>query len=297
VTFGSPFLLPKITCLKNLFIFISNVCGGVMTEYKLNCITCGNEVFYLSKKGMLSAKNKNTPCPHCRGKSPRNINVGVTQWSKQCPSCKKTKYYSSKRNYTRAIKTNSNCPKCHPGPSKETITKIISTLKTKKYPNRASNSQLGKHLTFYRKCPSCNKEIGYFSQYSLDRANKQSSVCNSCSCKIYKKSWIYVIKDDHIKKMAASKAGYDTYESYMNDLGARKKYYAAVRKITRQQDISILENYDKLRGLCGVEGAYQLDHIISVSVGYEQSISPEILGSISNLQIIPWKDNLIKSNK
>jgi len=97
--------------------------------------------------------------------------------------------------------------------------------------------------------------------------------------------------------MAASKAGYDTYESYMNDLGARKKYYAAVRKITRQQDISILENYDKLRGLCGVEGAYQLDHIISVSVGYEQSISPEILGSISNLQIIPWKDNLIKSNK
>lgn len=268
-----------------------------MTEYKLNCISCGIEVFYLAKKGMLTAKNKNTPCPCCRGRSPRNTNVGMTRWSKQCPACKKIQYYSDERNYRRAIKTNSNCPKCHSGPSKETITKIISTLKTKKYPIRKSNSRKGKQLTHFRNCPECHIQLGYTTEYAVDRANKQSSVCNSCSCKIHKKSWIYVIKDDHIKKMAASKAGYDTYESYMADLSNKKKYRREVTKITRQQDISVLENYDKLRGLCGVAGAYQLDHIISVSIGYEQNIAPELLGSIPNLQIISWKDNLLKSNK
>ena len=131
----------------------------------------------------------------------------------------------------------------------------------------------------------------------MDRANKLNSICNSCSTIIYKKSWTYVIKDEHIKKMAAKKAGYDTYEEYLQDLDSRKKYYREVRKITRQQDISILENYDKLRGLCGVNGAYQLDHIIPISVAYEKQMNPEDVGHISNLQIIPWKKNLSKSNK
>jgi hypothetical protein len=58
-----------------------------------------------------------------------------------------------------------------------------------------------------------------------------------------------------------------------------------------------LENFDKLRGLCGVNGAYQLDHIIPISVAYSKNLSPKQIGDITNLQIIPWKDNLQKSNK
>jgi hypothetical protein len=97
--------------------------------------------------------------------------------------------------------------------------------------------------------------------------------------------------------MAAKKAGYNSYDDYMKELDSRKKYYREVRNITRKQDLSLLENYDKIRGLCGVEGAYQLDHIIPISVGYSQSMLPAVIGSISNLQIIPWKDNLLKSNQ
>jgi hypothetical protein len=268
-----------------------------MTKYTLECVLCKVVVEYKAKKGMLRAKNTNTPCPSCRGKAPRRHDVGITKWYRECPSCKNIKYYSSKRNYTRAVETNSTCPHCHPGPSQETIQKIIKTLKTKRYPNRASNTKKGKDLPFKRNCPNCSKEMGYASDFSLTRAIKQHAVCNSCSSILYKKSWTYVIKEEHVKKMAAKKAGYDTYDAYMKDLNNRKKYYREVRKITRQQDVSVLENYDKMRGLCGVDGAYQLDHIIPVSTGYEKRIPAEKMGHISNLQIIPWKENLLKSNK
>lgn len=70
-----------------------------------------------------------------------------------------------------------------------------------------------------------------------------------------------------------------------------KKYCNLVDRHTRKQDISILENYDKLRGLCGVEGAYQLDHIISKKYGFHNKITPEQIGCISNLRFIPWEEN------
>ena len=192
--------------------------------------------------------------------------------------------------------SNSVCYKCKGGPTKKTIKKIVATLKKKTYPQRKSNERRTKELQYFRICPGCKKEIGYVRERARDRANKQNAVCNSCSSRIYKKSWQYVIKDEHIKKMSATKAGYNTFSDYMKDLDKKKKYYREVRRITREQDISILENYDKLRGLCGVDGAYQLDHIIPVSRGYEQGIPAKTIGCIDNLQIIPWRDNLLKSN-
>ena len=218
-------------------------------------------------------------------------------YERECPNCKTEIQYTDRSNFVRAINKNSLCNKCTVRNTPEVIEKIRSSMLGKTYPNRASNTQKGKDLPFKRNCPNCNNELGYASQFSFNRAIKQNSVCNSCSSILYKKSWAYVIKEEHIKKMAAKKAGYTTYEAYLADLDNRKKYYREVRKITRQQDISLLENYDKLRGLCGVEGAYQLDHIIPVSAGYEQGLPAEKIGHISNLQIIPWKDNLLKSNK
>ena len=68
-------------------------------------------------------------------------------------------------------------------------------------------------------------------------------------------------------------------------------YRSKVAAITRLQDINLLEHSDKPRGLCGVDGAYQLDHIISVKCGFDNNISPEIIGAIGNLQFLPWKEN------
>jgi hypothetical protein len=43
-----------------------------------------------------------------------------------------------------------------------------------------------------------------------------------------------------------------------------------------------------------VDGAYQLDHIVEISEGYVNGVSPSELASIDNLQFIPWQENMKK---
>jgi hypothetical protein len=75
-----------------------------------------------------------------------------------------------------------------------------------------------------------------------------------------------------------------------------KKYASQVRSITRLQNTASLKNSDKPRGLCGVAGAYQLDHITSIQKGFLNNICPTIIGGIENLQFIPWQENRNKSS-
>ena len=95
----------------------------------------------------------------------------------------------------------------------------------------------------------------------------------------------------------ATRYGFSTYEEYESTLSDKHLYKKEVLRITKQQDISILENYDKLRGACGVEGAHQLDHIYSIHKGFTNGVSPSVIGSIDNLQIIPWEENRKKGHK
>ena len=47
----------------------------------------------------------------------------------------------------------------------------------------------------------------------------------------------------------------------------------------------------------GVNGAYHLDHKFSIIEGFKNNIKPEIIGSINNLEFIPWEENLLKRAK
>ena len=82
----------------------------------------------------------------------------------------------------------------------------------------------------------------------------------------------------------------------VNKYGLLRKGNSDVMKITNKQNISELKNSDK-RGKTGIEGAYHLDHKYSISEGFKQGIEPEIIGNISNLEFIPWEENLSKKNK
>jgi len=86
------------------------------------------------------------------------------------------------------------------------------------------------------------------------------------------------------------------YEEYLEVLPAFKKYRSDVMKITNKQKIYKLVNFDR-RGLCGVDGVYQLDHKFSILEGFKQGIEPEIIGDIKNLEFIPWEENLNKGSK
>lgn len=265
--------------------------------YTRKCPECQNDIAYKSKYRRNYAEGKGFVCASCSARK-----VAIKRWkghipgpkTRECPSCGEMLVYASKRNRERADENNSVCNSCAIRVTPESIQKISETLKGRKYPPGSRKSNTKKEEHYFRVCPECETEIGYNTKYARDRANKKGSVCNSCASYLYKKSWIYRIKDEHIKKMAAAKAGYDTYEEYMSDLDERKKYWRKVRQITRKQPIETLYNADKLRGLNGTDGAYQVDHIISIKEGYETGVPAEEIGHITNLQIIPWKKNLRK---
>lgn len=88
-----------------------------------------------------------------------------------------------------------------------------------------------------------------------------------------------------------------SYEMWLQMTDDRQIYYSHVWYYTNKQNLKILENYDK-RGHCSNDtNAYHLDHIIPISYGFINNISPEIIGNINNLQFIHWRENIIKSNK
>jgi transposase len=86
------------------------------------------------------------------------------------------------------------------------------------------------------------------------------------------------------------------YDDYLEIIDDYYKYELMVLKITRQQPIMTLTNYDK-RGNSGVDGAYHLDHKFSIIEGFKNNVNPEIIGNIKNLEFIPWKENLKKRAK
>lgn len=86
------------------------------------------------------------------------------------------------------------------------------------------------------------------------------------------------------------------YDDYLNIIDEYYKYELTVLKITRQQSIKTLPNYEK-RGNSGVDGAYHLDHKFSIIEGFKNNVKPELIGNIKNLEFIPWEENLNKRAK
>ena len=78
----------------------------------------------------------------------------------------------------------------------------------------------------------------------------------------------------------------------------KKSYYNQVRWITAK-------TYKKYKNIinpnnliiCKGNNGYQIDHIVSIQQGFINNISPEIIGSIYNLQILSGKANNKKSYK
>lgn len=158
---------------------------------------------------------------------------------------------------------------------------------------------------------SAKKRAETIKKYSLEKYGTEHPFCstafrqeaeNICVEKYGKKS--YEIAAENIDEETIEKRRRTLietlfgipYEEYENRLSHKEKYYKQVRAITESQPLYLLENYDK-RGMAGEEGCYHLDHIIPISYGLINNISPEIIGNISNLRFIPWLDNLKKGCK
>ena len=80
--------------------------------------------------------------------------------------------------------------------------------------------------------------------------------------------------------------------------------YSDFRKYRNRVAVRTRKNYDLYKdeinplnlpiGKCGVDGAYQIDHKISVRIGFEQGMLIEDISAKENLQMLPWLDNVMK---
>ena len=77
------------------------------------------------------------------------------------------------------------------------------------------------------------------------------------------------------------------YQKYV-----RKVRYLSETNYAKYKEIINPDDYP--RTLCGVDGGYQLDHILGVRECFDKGISIEECASLQNLQMIPWKENLQK---
>lgn len=175
---------------------------------------------------------------------------------KKCPSCNSPQFYVSKRQFQKAVKENRICRSCNNKKSSTPENKCIDC-----------SASITKNKAVQR-CKSCAGKIR--------GTTMPSSLGRKFSVESSRKLSEALLK--HHRERRCSK--------HVDFYREKKVYYNEVRRITRQQPIHLLENYDKEMGRGCKEGVYQLDHIISRIEGFRKGINPQVIGGIGNLRII-----------
>lgn len=137
------------------------------------------------------------------------------------------------------------------------------------------------------KCESCGEE--YTQRFSRD-----TTICYPCR------------RTEQMQgnKFGASNKGRklpsltgELHHSWNPNKPAYKRFLYRVQRLTEE---TYAKHKDQLnpdnrpRTLCGVDGGYQLDHIISVKRGFELGMTPIQLAAPENLQMLPWSTNRSK---
>jgi hypothetical protein len=214
-------------------------------------------------------------------------------YKRNCPNCDCQLEYTNKRSWYNANRLNSKCTNCYRNTISVTLKEKYKSGELNVVP-RKKDCDLIK--PFKRNCPDCGNEMSYVSEGTLNTSIKKNTICNSCSTYKYNKTFNQVITPEHRLQMRATKAGFENFDEYKLRYPKKQFYKREVWRLTYQHPLDTLE-YWELRGRCGVEGAYQLDHIKSINWGWENGIEPEVIAEWDNLRMIPWKTNLLKSSK
>lgn len=156
---------------------------------------------------------------------------------------------------------------------------------------RASFAASGKHRGRPPKdrptkiCPQCKEEYRTVRLY--------------CSGKCYhdSKKGKRFLSTEFLKSVDRS---YPRPGAMKLDRKTYKGYRASVSKLTEQVYAEYIDEINPNRyprTINGVEGGYQLDHVESVRNCFDAGHPPEYAARKENLQMLPWKDNLMKGKK
>lgn len=94
-------------------------------------------------------------------------------------------------------------------------------------------------------------------------------------------------KTEPMEILSREDPAYRDFKKYRHRVGSRTK------KVYNQFKDELNPNNHPI-GRSGVDGAYQVDHIVSVREGFERGISIEDMSAKENLQVIPWLENIKK---
>ena len=212
-------------------------------------------------------------------------------WYKECPLCNSEIEYTNKRSWYNAKANDSMCVECQ----KVKLSEHFTGRKNPNYP--ANRNTKYTESKWKLECPDCGVVRCFASKYGMNVAKRNKSVCEKCSTTKQPRGIATGLTDKQTKKMRATKAGFTSWEEYKQKYPKKKAYINEVHKLTRKQPLHILPNYSKLEenwGKMGVDGAYQIDHIVSIDKGWKDMIPAEEIANISNLQVMKWEDNLRK---
>jgi len=221
-------------------------------------------------------------------------------FQRNCPDCNDVIYYTDIGNYTKSLKHNYQCRKCYnnriytcPNPNNNPKCK---NKRNKRAKVCVSCKHYGRKLSEDTKLKISNGTKGENSPNFGKIYTEKEKKHLSNKLKEFRK--INPVSDKTKEKMSisAKKHWQPIIEQNKLKMPEKKRYYNDVRRITRQQPIHLLENYNKI-GLAGISGAYHVDHMVSKKVGFDNNIDPNIIGNIVNLQIIPWLENVSKIEK
>lgn len=131
-----------------------------------------------------------------------------------------------------------------------------------------------------RECihPDCS------NTFTVVPSNRQLYCSHSCHSKTIDQSFRQT-PEDRARRCKPDTPEYKRYKGLVHRLSGR----------TYSENIDIINPNRYTRTLCGVDGGWQLDHIISIKECYERGISAEEASSLSNLRMLPWKDNLMRN--
>lgn len=142
----------------------------------------------------------------------------------------------------------------------------------------------------------------------IKKTNKHCKICNNIfqitpsTDKIYCSRKCMYGDNDYILKLKNMNKSYMQTEKYRKslmkpDTPAYRRYRNRVGKLTEKiykQNEEIINPNKLKRTLCGIDGGHQLDHKISVRTAFNLGWRPEEVADLNNLQMLPWKTNLLK---
>jgi hypothetical protein len=159
--------------------------------------------------------------------------------------------------------------------SEPTVTKMRKALGIVTIRGAREGGDRGGKIQCICQNPECKKEINTI------RSKFRKFCCHSCQQKT--------------ANVAAKGAG--SRKMRNPNMPEYKKYAGAVHRATRdiyKKHIDVINPNGYPRTLCGVSGGWQLDHITPIKECFEQGISVDEAAAVTNLRMLPWKDNLMR---